>query len=322
MDRLLSMRTFLHVVDEGSFAAAARRLALNQAVVTRLIADLESHLGARLLNRTTRSLGVTEAGETYLLRCRQILADVDSAEEMVGAGTTRIGGKVRIAVPVVFGLEMMGPRLKKWRSRFPDIQLDIELFDRPVDPIAEGFDLAIVPSAYAVSSSVITRALSDKPIVLCAAATYLEAAGVPKTPNDLARHPCIGFCPTMTGPADHWKLTDAEGRPATVPVNIVLRSNNFALMRTAVRDGLGIGMLIEYTVETDLAEGRLIRVLPSWDVGAVHLNIVYPSREYLPRRVRALIDFVLEERDLIEQERLANRTVEQRKKIAKEPKAA
>jgi DNA-binding transcriptional LysR family regulator len=194
--------------------------------------------------------------------------------------------------------------------------------DRPVDPIAEGFDVAIVPSAYALSSSVIARPLTDKAIVLCAAASYLEASGVPKTPNDLAHHPCIGFCPTMTGPADHWKLADAEGRPATVPVNIVLRSNNFALMRTAVRDGLGIGMLIEYTVEADLAEGRLVRVLPNWDVGAVHLNIVYPSREYLPRRVRALIDFVLEERDLLVQERQANHAIEQRKKSAIEAKAA
>ena len=319
MDRLLSMRTFVHVVDEGSFAAASRRLSLNQAVVTRLIADLESHLGARLLNRTTRSLSVTEAGETYLTRCRQILSEIDSAEEMVGAGTSNIGGKVRIAVPVVFGLEMMAPRLRKMRERYPDIKLDIELFDRPVDPIAEGFDLAILPSVYGISNSVVARPLADKPIVLCASREYLAAAGEPRVPNDLARHACIGVCQMGN---DHWKLADADGRPITVPVNIMLRSNNFALMRTAVRDGLGIGMLIEYTVEDDLASGKLRRVLPEWDVGAVHLNLVYPSREYLPRRVRAVIDFVIEERDSIEAERSQRAAPPRKATLRKVAKAA
>ena len=305
MDRLQSMRTFVQVVDEGSFAAAARRLGLNQAVVTRLIADLESHLGARLLNRTTRSRNVTEAGEAYLARCRQILADIDSAEEMVGAGNCRIAGKVRLAMPVQIGIEMIGPRLAKLHQTYPEIQLDVELFDRAVDPIAEGFDVAIISNLHTLPSSMVARPLADSPIVLCASAGYLAAAGQPKTPNDLARHPCIGRCPALPGPSDQWRLTHADGRPATVGVNVVLRSNDFMLMRAAVRDGLGLGMLIQYSVEADLAAGKLVRVLPEWNLGAAHLDVVYPSRQYLPRRVRAIVEFLLAEGESMRKERVA-----------------
>jgi len=300
MDRLLSMRTFAHVVDEGSFAAAARRLDLNQAVVTRLVADLESHLGARLLNRTTRSLGLTEAGEAYLNRCRQILADVDQAEEMVGAGATRVAGRVRVAVPVVFGLEVMSTRLPRFRQAHPDVVLDVELIDRPVDPIVEGFDLAIVPAAYGISNSLIARPLAEKPIILAASTSYLAAAGTPRVPNDLLSHAFIGY--SQSPWRERLKLSDTDGRPANVAVNNVLQSNNFALIRNAVRDGLGIGVLLQYTIEDDLAAGRLQHVLPEWHVGTIDLNLVYPSREYMPRRVRAVIDFIFAERDAMSAE--------------------
>jgi DNA-binding transcriptional LysR family regulator len=289
------MRTFASVVDEGSFAAAARRLELNQAVVTRLVADLESHLGARLLNRTTRSLSLTEAGEVYLQRCRQILADVETAEEMVGAGTSSIAGRVRIAVPVVFGLEMFAPRFKKFRTRYPNITLDVGLFDRAIDPTAEGYDLAITPSTFGLSTSLVARPLAEKPIVLCASPGYLKAAGTPQQPADLSRHDCIGF--SLAPHRDQWKLTASDGTRVTVPVNLILQSNNFAMLRYAVREDGGIGTLIQYSVADELTDGRLVRVLPDWEIGSVALTIVYPSREYMPRRVRALIDFIIEERD-------------------------
>ncbi len=297
MDRLQSMRTFAQVVQEGSFAGAARRLDLNQAVVTRLVADLEAHLGARLLHRTTRSLRLTEAGEIYLQQCRQILTDVDTAEEMVGAGTERVGGRVRIAVPVVFGLEMFAPRFRRFRARYPDITLDVGLFDRPIDPMVEGYDLAITPSTFGLSTSLVARPLAEKPVVLCASRAYLEQAGIPREPADLAGHRCIGFSGAPL--RDQWKLRHRDGRGLKVPVHLVLQSNNFAMLRHAVREDGGIGTLIQYSVDAELADGRLVQVLPEWQCGTVALTIVYPSRDHLPRRVRALIDFIIEERDAV-----------------------
>jgi DNA-binding transcriptional LysR family regulator len=294
MDRLLSMRTFASVIDEGSFAGASRRLVLDQAVVTRLIADLEAHLGARLLNRTTRSLNLTEAGEAYLARCRQILADIDAAEEMVGAGTGSIAGRVKMAVPVEFGLEVLAPKLRQFHQRYPDITLEVGLFEHSTDPIASGYDLTITPTTYGMSTTLVARPLGQSPIVLCASPGYLELNGVPKQPLDLAGHDCIGYSGALH--RDHWKLTDAEGKQVLVPVSPILQSNDFALVRRAVLDGSGIGTLLHYGVADRLADGRLVRVLPQWHAGTVLHTIVYPSREHLPRRVRAVIDFFVEER--------------------------
>jgi DNA-binding transcriptional LysR family regulator len=212
---------------------------------------------------------------------------------MVGARTSRIAGKVRIAMPLMIGLEMFAPRLAELRRQFPEVQLDIDLFDRAIDPIAEGFDIAIMSNLYALPSSMVARPLADSPIVLCASPGYLAGAGMPLAPGDLASHFCVGRPPVVATLSDQWRLTHADGTAATVHVNVVLRSNDFIVMRTAVREGLGIGMLIKYSVDADLAAGRLVQVLPDWHLGVAHVDVVYPSRQYLPRRVRAIVDFLL-----------------------------
>jgi DNA-binding transcriptional LysR family regulator len=291
------MRTFSKVVDEGSFAAAARRLDLNQAVVTRLIADLESHLGTRLMHRTTRSLSLTDAGEAYLQRCRQILADIDSAEEAASDGETRVGGRVRIAVPAYFGLEMMAPRSPKFHKLYPDIVMDISLLDRPVDLVSEGFDIAVVPSSFGVPSSMVARSLGKKTISLCAAPSYLEAAGAPERPEDLLAHACIGY--NLYAQREQWRLVHAQGETVSVPVNYVMQTNSLAYVNRATRAGLGIGPQILYSVRSQIQAGELVPVLPDWRLGEFELNIVYPSRDHLPKRIRAVIDFFIEERDAI-----------------------
>jgi DNA-binding transcriptional LysR family regulator len=291
------MRTFSKVVDEGSFAGAARNLALNQAVVTRLVADLEAHLGTRLLHRTTRSLSLTDAGERYLQRCRQILADIDAAEEATSDGGTRIGGRVRVAVPAYFGLEMMAPRGPKFRSLFPDIVLDVALLDRPVDLVTEGFDIAIIPSTFSVPNSLIARSLGQKIIALCASPRYLQSAGVPSKPEELLGHACIGY--NQYSPREQWRLMRDDGEVVNVPVNYVMQTNSLAFVHRSVRAGLGIGPQIQYTLRPEVSNGDLVPVLPEWRLGNFELNIVYPSREYLPKRIRAVIDFFIEERDAI-----------------------
>jgi DNA-binding transcriptional LysR family regulator len=291
------MRTFSKVVDDGSFAAAARHMALNQAVVTRLVADLEAHLGTRLLHRTTRSLSLTDAGERYLQRCRQILADIDAAEEATSDGEMRIGGRVRLAVPAYFGLEMMAPRGPKFRSQYPDIVLDISLLDRPVDLVTEGFDIAIIPSSFSVPNSLIARSLGKKSIALCASPAYLQSAGTPSRPDQLPEHACIGY--NQFAPREQWRLVHANGDVVSVPVNYILQTNSLAFVQQSVRAGLGIGPQVQYNLRPQISKGDLVPVLPEWQLGNFELNIVYPSREYLPKRIRAVIDFFIEERDAI-----------------------
>ena len=296
MDRLLSMRTFSKVVDEGSFAGAARLLDLNQAVVTRLVADLEAHLGTRLLHRTTRSLSLTDAGERYLQRCRRILADIDAAEEAANDGGTRIGGRVRIAVPAYFGLEVMASRGPKFRAAFPDIVLDIALLDRPVDLVTEGFDIAVIPSTFSVPSSLVARSMGRKLIGLCASSTYLARAGVPARPDELTAHACIGY--NLYSPREQWRLSHENGQTVHVPVNYVMQTNSLAYVHRSLIAGVGIGPRVYYESGAAVSDDDdLEHVLPGWTLGEFELNIVYPSRDLLPKRIRAVIDFFIGERD-------------------------
>lgn len=294
MDRLLSMRTFARVVDAGSFAAAARELDLNQAVVTRLVADLEHHLGARLLQRTTRSMHLTDAGAAYLERCRAILAQVEAAEAVVRRGQEHPAGRVRLALPLLFGIDVLPARLLELRRRYPDIVLDVSLLDRPVDLVQEGFDLAVVTSlSPAAGMNTISRPMFDMPFSLCAAPAYLARRGKPKTPADLAGHDCIGAYHSVLG--QQWTLKHSDGRQESVPVNVVLWAGDMRLMRESVRAGAGIGVMSQRAIAVDHASTLLEPVLQDWHIGSLAFSLVYPSRDFLPARVKAVIDFILEE---------------------------
>lgn len=290
------MRTFTRVVDAGSFAGAARELDLNQAVVTRLVADLEQHLGARLLQRTTRSMSLTEAGAAYLSRCRTILEQVEAAELAVCQGQEQPAGRVRIALPMLFGTDVLPDRLKDFRQRFPKIVLDVTLLDRPIDLVNEGFDLAVVTSLHGPGSgSIVSRPMFDMPFSLCASPDYLARHPAPKTPAELAGHACVGVFHSVVG--EQWSMSAKDGRQATVPVDIVLWAGDMRLMRESVRSGIGIGVLSCRAIATDQLAGLLVPVLPEWRIGSLSLSLTYPGREFIPARVRAVIDFILEEAD-------------------------
>lgn len=294
MDRLLSMRTFEQVVAAGSFSAAAVRLDLNAAVVTRLVADLEAHLGVRLLHRTTRSLALTAAGEDYLPRCRQILLDVAGAEAQVSHGHQQPAGRVRIGAPVLFGLEVLGPRLPAFRRKYPQISLDVELLDRPFDLLGEALDVAITLAEVTTSATVVARRLYEVPLILCAAPRYLKTAGRPARPGDLADHACLSLSNDLV--RERWTLESAQGDRESATVSIPLRANNTVLLRDAARHGLGVAVMAERWVRDDLDAGTLVRVLPDWTFGRVSVSLQYPSRELVPARVRAVIDFIIDER--------------------------
>jgi len=292
MDQISSMRTFLKVVERGSFTGAARDLLLDQAVVTRRVADLERRLGAQLLTRTTRSLKLTEVGETYLGHCRRILEEVDATEAEIASGQSIVAGRVRLAVPLAFGLEVLAPRLKEFKQRYPQIELQVVLGEHIVDVVNEGFDVAITSSDFGLPASVVSRPMFRIAFGLFAAPGYLKRAGIPRSPADLERHACINHSHEVV--RHYWKLSGARGKSVSVAITPTLSTNSFPLIRQAAIDGLGIGLLPRWSAGRDAKAGLLAEVLPRWRLGTLGFTLIYARRDFVSARVRALIDFILD----------------------------
>lgn len=301
MDRLQTMKTFVCVANEGGFAAAARVLEVNQALVTRQVADLERHLGVKLLERTTRSMRLTEAGETFIARCRDILSDVDEAEALVSSSQRNMAGRVRVGLPTAFGMEEAAKQLAKLHEEFPEITVEVAMFDRAVDPVAEGFDVVTMDASFAVSALAVARPLLDVPFILCASRDYLQQHPMPTSPQALSMHRCVAQW--LSGEANHaqecWTLTRAGSTNESESVNmrVALRTNSYAMSLESVGCGLGIARLPLTLVSADIATGALISLLPEWSAGKLSFNLVYPGRRMMPRRVRHVIDTILAQRD-------------------------
>lgn len=291
MDRLLSMRAFCKVAETGRFAQAATEMGLNSAVVSRLIADLEAHLNVRLLNRTTRSTKLTEAGRDYFIRCQHILDEIDEAEALASGQEGHPEGHLRMLVSFSEGLQFLSPYWMDFRRKYPDISLDVILSERPVDLVEEQFDIAIQPRPFVYSSDVVIRELMRARVVLCAAPEYLKRRGVPRTPDDLADHDCVSF--TDGELRQTWGLSNGTGR-VTVKPRCVLRSNNIEALFSSLRGGLGIGPAFEKLIAGDLASGKLVKVLTDYHLSEMDYFIVYPSRKYLAAKTRVMIAFLQE----------------------------
>lgn len=292
MDRLQSMRVFTKVVELGSFARAAQQLDMSNAVVTRYVADLESHLGTRLLNRTTRSLSLTDAGETYLQRCQQILEDVEEAESVVTARSQSLSGTLRLVTPVMFGLHLLPEMLVRFQARYPEVVFDVQLSDRIIDIVEEGRDVGIVLSDLGLGSHLVARPLISAEIILCASPGYLSAHSPLRHANDLASHRCIAM--RLPNVEHEWTLTGPEG-DVTVPVRPGLLCSNAELAHQAALADMGIAMLSAYLARPSIEAGKLTHILPQYQLPRRDLSVVYPSRKFLPTKVRAFIDFMLEE---------------------------
>ena len=278
------------VVSRHGFARAAETLDTSPANVTRYIADLEAHLGTRLLNRHSRKLSLTESGEALYERARAILADVDEAEAVSSSATVRPQGRLRINAPVSFGLLHLASRWPRFARRYPEVELDVSLIDRVVDVVDEGFDMAIRISRSG-SSTHAARKLASSRNVVCASPDYLREHGTPRTPADLAQHACIVY--TYVG--SEWHLQADDGKPHSVRVRGVMQVNNGDTARTAALDGLGVIWQPTFLVGPDLRAGRLVPLLPGYHVPDIDVLAVYPSRRHLGAKVRAMIDFLAEE---------------------------
>lgn len=291
MDTLDAMRVFVAVVEHAGFSAAADALDRSTASVTRQVAALEQRLGTRLLNRTTRRVSLSSAGAAYYQRALQLLGELDELEAGIRAQALAPSGLLRINAPVSFGIARLGPLLAGYHARHPQVKLDLTLNDRLVDIVEEGYDLAIRVTRQP-APNLIARKLADAQVLACAAPDYLARAGTPATPSDLADHTCLTYSYWAGG--DEWQLQGPGGTRASVRVGGDLRANNGDVLREAALAGMGIVLQPDFLVGDDLAAGRLLRVLPDWQVPAIGVYAVYASRSHLAPKVRSFIDWLVE----------------------------
>ena len=279
---------FARVARTGNMSAAGREMGLSPAVVSKRISLLEERLGARLFQRTTRQLTLTETGEGYFKRVVDILSLVEEAEDFVSRRNTKPRGLLKITAPTSFSRFHIAPYLAEFVKRYPDIELDFHLTDSFVDIIREGFDVAIRIGELQ-DSSLVARKLAPDTRVMCAAPSYLEHAGLPKSLADLDNHVCLS-----AGAQDVWRLEGPDGqRQLRVKGNI--RSNSAELIREALLSGLGIGLRGTWEVGKEIADGSLKVILPEWrGSSSVAVYAVYPCREFMPAKVNAFIEFLAE----------------------------
>ena len=294
MDRLLSMRVFQKVIDEGGFASAARALDMSSAVVTRLVADLESHLGTRLLHRTTRRVSLSPAGETYLGRVRAILQDIDEAHSAVSAQTQEPEGVLRLLMPPVLATYVLAPMVAEFRQMHPKIQLHIEVESRDDLPI-EDYDLTLMPAADRFDGNIIARKVSTSEAILVCSPDYIKRRGMPQTPAELVSHEMLRLrAPGLMQRV--WHLYHPERGDEVLDVTVepgVWVNHTETLMRATV-DGAGITSMVVGLAAPYLASGRLVRVLRPWITGRLSLYAALPSRRYMPERTRLFLDFLIE----------------------------
>ncbi|MFC0132486.1 LysR family transcriptional regulator [Massilia eurypsychrophila] len=289
MDLFGSMKMYVAVVEGGSFAAAASKLDISRAMVSKQIQKLEEHLGTRLMNRTTRRLSVTETGRAFYERSAQIITDVEEAEQIAGQMTSTPQGVLRLTIPLSYGQHRLAAIIGAYTQAYPQVQLDISLSDRKIDLVDEGFDLAIRIGAMP-QSDLIARKIGGVHSIVCAAPAYLARHGAPQTPAELTGHACLGY--TLTGSGAEWRMEGPDGA-VTVAISGPIRADNGDIIRLAAQSGAGIVFQPHFIVGDDIDAGRLVRLLPDWQSAELGVYAVYPSRKHLSAKVRTFVDFIV-----------------------------
>lgn len=289
MDRGSDTAVFVRVVEEGSFTAGADSLDLSKGAVSKYVTRLERRLGVRLLNRTTRRLTLTEAGEGFYRRTSQALAAIREAELEVAESAAKPRGHLRVSAPTLYGAEVLSRHLGTFRRRYPDISLELALENRIVDLVRERIDVGVRMSA-PKDSSLVMRRIADIPIVTCASPQYVNSHGRPRVPADLREHDCVIY--TLASRMHEWIYYDENRQPYAVPVRGPFHTNDDLAMRQAGLDGFGILRMPKLFVQEALDAGRLIQLWPDDAGPGVPLAAVYPSRRELPAKVRVFVDFV------------------------------
>jgi DNA-binding transcriptional LysR family regulator len=290
MQDLERMVIFAKVVEAKSFSEAARRLRQSKSMVSKAVTQLEKSVGARLLNRTTRAMSVTEAGAVFYEHCARIVEELEQAKLAVGQFHSETRGLLRISASVAFGTLHIAPALPEFLARYPDVRIDMAIGDRFVDLADEGFDVAIritkepAPNLVARKLAVVTRRI-------CATPGYFKRRGVPKKPEELSRHNCLTY--TFFNPQDTWRLQGPDG-DISVPIAGNLRLNDDEALSAAVLGGLGVALLPTFIVGGDIQAGRLQAVLSDYVPAERHIYAVYLPNRHVAPKVRAFIDFLRE----------------------------
>jgi DNA-binding transcriptional LysR family regulator len=289
MDTLLSMKVFRQIVESGSFVGAAERFSLSTAMTSKHLMHLEKHLGTRLLNRSSRSLSLTESGKLFLERCKGILEDVEEAELVVGSVSGVPRGTLRVSAPSWGATRGTVDMIAAYRQRYPEVVVDYSFEDRFVDLVEEGYDLAIRATTDQPPAGLIARPLRPMPFVIAASEEYLKRCGAPQTPEDLAQHDCI-----MVGNGQSWHLTGPNGN-IEIPARVVLRFGSMSVaVAHAVCTGIGLAPLPRMMFEDPMFKDALCPVLVKHPLRHPHLYALYVSRKHLPLKIRTFLDHLIE----------------------------
>lgn len=290
MDKFEQIRAFTQVVAFSGFAAAAREMGLSRSTVNKLVIALENDLGVQLLHRSTRVVTPTETGLAFCARCVEILASLEEAERSLTQLQEEPCGRLRVNAPMSFGTLHLAPALADFLMHYPDLQVQLTLSDRLIDPIEEGFDVTIRIAAPQTAASLIVHSLAPAPRVLCAAPIYL-AHGIPTHPKELHQYSCLHY--GQLAVENYWTLHGSDGTH-TIAVTGVLCSNNGEVLRGAAVRGLGIALLPRFMIETELQQGTLQIVLPDYHPPEIDLSAIYPVNRHLSTKVRLFVGFLQE----------------------------
>ena len=286
---LAGLIAFVRVAELGSFVRASESLDLSKAAVSKQVAALERRLGARLLQRTTRQLSLTEAGQLYLQHAQTALAAARAAQDAVADTQTAARGRLRVTAPMSFGLLHVAPWIGDFLKAYPEIDLDLQFDDRTRDIVHEGFDVALRISAQLDTSSLVARRIAATRVLLCAAPEYLEMRGRPTHPSQLHAHSCLHFSLTPLGRA--WELKHGE-ETMRLALTTRLEANSSIALRAAAVSGAGLARIPEFSIANDIASGRLEVVLPEWRFADLGIYAVMAKRVYVPAKVRVFLDYL------------------------------
>ncbi|MCK5649406.1 MAG: LysR family transcriptional regulator [Gammaproteobacteria bacterium] len=288
MDRLNSMSLFVEVAKSNSFTATADKIGISRAQVSKSVMQLEKHLGARLLNRTTRRISLTETGRIYYERCNAILQDIEEIEGIASEQTSTPHGTLTLNVPTSFGILHLNEAISVYIKHYPQVQISLSLADRFVDVVAEGFDL-VIRIAELEDSSLIARKIAPCQLVLCASPDYIKKNGEPGVPQDLAIHNCLTYSNNLK--PDIWELQGVDGKES-IKVSGSISADNGDILKTAAVSGLGITLLPTFIVGSEFCSGQLQQVLPDYYSSEISIYAIFPSRRYLSAKVRTFVDFL------------------------------
>ena len=290
MDKLTGMKVFVSVARAGSFVGGAKEMSISRAMATKHISQLESYLGARLFNRTTRSLSLTDVGGTYLQRCRTVLAEIGEMEDAVMQLHTEPKGKLKVSAPHVIGALYIAPAIAEFLILHKDLSVDLILQSSVGDLVDEGIDLAIT-FGNLEDTSLIAKKVASSPLLVCGSSSYFGANGIPLLPEDLMHHSCL--VNSAIPPYNKWFFKGLEGQKEII-VSGRMRANAADPIRIAAKKGLGLVMLPEYIVARDIEKGHLRAVLQDYAAEPMHVHAVYPHRKYLSVKVRTFLIFLEE----------------------------